>query len=177
MFVKFELKPIKINNALFYENKDSLSLGIRKCQKHGKEVIEEWGIIIESGKNTKDTTKATIWLKADRKLLAMHGSGIIPIFKDTERKSLFFTDTEAPLNGYMKEHKITGQEIGYFIKTKDKKFSKVILSSPYEKSIPRDDTFCIEQGVLVKVIFQPDKTNLLKVKKEADLERLLLETY
>jgi hypothetical protein len=51
--------------------------------------------------------------------------GILPIYESDINSSIYFDLLKLPLNGYKNEHKINGNEIGFFIKS-DKAFIKLI---------------------------------------------------
>ncbi len=163
--------------AVLYVNKDSLILGVKKCEVDGVDFIEEWGVNVEKGINTSNKNEASVWLKDSGYLLAHEGGGIIPILKDTSKYALLYGNTKAPTSGYMQKYKITGQERGYFIKTLNDRYGKIILGYHYEKISPDDTGVCIEEGYLISVIYQPDANNNLDVAPKKDLEELLLEKY
>jgi len=168
---------VHYNTALFYKDKDSLTLGVKKCRTSENTMVEEWGINVERGRKTTNKNEATVWLKNTGYLLAQQGGGIIPICQDTSSFALLYEYTKAPLSGYVQEYKITGQEVGYFIKTPNNRYGKIILTQRYIKSSPSATGVCEEQGWIANVIYQPDATNRLNIARQLDLEELLLKKY
>lgn len=157
-------------NAIIYRNPD-LKLSIKKRQINDDLIIEKWGVNVVTGEN-KDTTEATVWLQNDGYLVVQHGGGIIPIFNTTkkQKQNLLYEYVEAPFNDYKQIHKITGQEGGYFIKTKENMYAKLILSGSYETIGSDNGVIYTETGYIIKVIYQPDSSNILNVTQSIDLE-------
>ena len=54
--------------------------------------------------------------------------GILPIYESDINSSIFYDLLKLPQNGYKEEHKIDGNEIGFFIKS-DKVFIKLIMQN------------------------------------------------
>ncbi|NDV58956.1 hypothetical protein D0T85_12680 [Bacteroides sp. 519] len=157
------------NNTIYYRNRSLIRE--YKCQeKDCLEIIEE-GLDIVEGKNGSD---ADIWITQGKTISTKPAGGIIPILKEGQ-KNLITNYLEAPSEGYVQEYKITGKEVGYFIKTNEHTYAKVILSALYEKNFNEGN--CLEKGYVTQIIYQPDSTRRLSIPHFIDMEQLLLMIY
>ena len=168
-YITLEDNPFKNNKAILYD-KIGLKLGIKKREINNKEIIDKWGINVVTGKNSVDTTEVTIWMQNENHLTVQKGGGVIPILRDKQEQYLLSDLVIAPSNDYQPTYKIIGQELGYFIKTNENMYAKLILSGSFEVVGPDYD----EVGYSTIVIYQPDTSNILDVTQNIDLEQLLL---
>lgn len=151
------------NNCIMYKSRSILSG--KECNGLPVERSFE-GFNFDLGKNQNKVEDADIWISNDT-LYTKPSGGVVPI---KSKANLITNYQEAPLEGYVSSHKITGKESGYFIKTDEDKFAKIILCGVYETSFNN----CSERGYRFHALYQPDSTRALPIPYSIDLEQLLI---
>lgn len=154
------------NNTIYYS--DRYLVMEKKSKKEENSFIE--GLNIIEGKST-EKSNAHLWIEGGNTIVCKSGNGIIPI--NQKNNTNLITDfLKAPLNGYLEQYKITGKEAGYFVKTDQNTYAKIIISGIYENNSGIDDYF--EKGYVINIIYQPDSTCILSIPHLINMERLLI---
>jgi hypothetical protein len=102
------------------------------------------GYDLKNNKKCKDTSTADLLILSTNDstldILKSHKKGgVVPIYNDNRpRTLLFFEQLIAPEFGYKQTHILNGDEIGFFVKTKEGFFAKIILNEGRHSSTERD---------------------------------------
>ncbi len=104
--------------------------------------------------------------------------GIIPIYQDEIFQSLIVEKNIAPLNGYLKEYTLNGNEVGFFVKDRfGKIYSKVIIKGGKTKISKFQDPYLIDIDFsYFDVIIQHNGSRNLNITQDLDLEGYIANT-
>jgi hypothetical protein len=144
---------------------------------------ELWGYDFINSRNTPLIGSADIWLKSILKqehstvLIASSKGGIIPIYRDEVKNSLLFDKIEAPLNGYMEQYQLKGNEEGFFVRCRDGvTYGKLIMQkSKVDRSSPYENGYFKEWGYYFGSLYQSDSSRIFDYYLEIDLEQYLVD--
>ena len=146
---------------------------------------ETYGFDFKSMTTTLDTSQCDLWFKIERRegepstINTNRTGGIIAIFENEVKSSLLYEKSIAPKSGYVTEHKLNGNEIGFFVLCRDgRTYGKVILeTSIIEISSPDGKGgYFKEFGKNLSCLYQPNGTsNLTYPNNNVDLEDFLVD--
>lgn len=159
-----------------------------------------FGFDFQSLTTISDTTRTDIWFRLEDKeissdtlvnimsfedkeippttLVTSIKGGLIPIFSNEIESSLLYEKNTAPTKGYVTSYKLTGSELGFFVRCRDgKTYGKIILgASEIDLSSPDGQgSYYKEFGRSFIYLYQPNgTTNLAYYHTDIDLENFLL---
>ncbi|GHU86464.1 hypothetical protein FACS1894153_3570 [Bacteroidia bacterium] len=168
--IVLEIDTLQNHPAILYNNNEKISI----IKSEDNKILTKVGINVSTGESVEDTTLANVWLRNNDLLVAEHGGGIIPIFCNKKGDNIYRDFIIAPLENYFSIYRIKGDENGYFIKTKNNKYAKFIISGAFNSVGAKNGKVYTENGFNVNVVFQTDKTNILNINDDIDLKQLLL---
>lgn len=145
--------------------------------------IESWGYDFINSKNSPNTDSIDIWFRSVNKeehpttMLTNPNGGLIPIYNKDVQSSLLFEKKEAPLDGYVTEYELQGNEEGFFVKCRDGlTYAKLLMEkSKIDKSSPSKNGYYKEWGYNFGSIYQTDSSRTFNYNQDIDLEQFLVD--
>lgn len=166
------------STSIYYQG---IILSIRNYAKSNKS--EFWGIKFNKSGIYATKNEPDIWIEQTGSTfpdLLKTGNlveGVIPINNTDVNGSLLFDKNIAPIDGYIKEYKLGGNEAGFFVKlSANKGFAKIVLEKiKIKNSIPVDNQYYDEKGIAINVVYQPNGSRDLSIIPNVDLEQFILK--
>jgi hypothetical protein len=172
---KVNLKLFSNSNTPHSIRVQELPLAIRQYNTSTNKSFATVGINLIEGVTSLTQSSCDLWVELnddDSSLIVttLENGGIQPIFNDNI--------LTAPVDGYVQQYKVTGNEKGFFIRCRDgKKYGRLIIfSSEYEKSSPNGDGFFVDKGMMFKTYLNTEgKLDFNILPLDVSLEQYILE--
>lgn len=172
--IQIELVPTKEAGAV---SKQQLALFFRYGTDKNNPAA--YGIDFLNGKSGTNKDRLDIWpVEADKNLyplviVAHEQGGVVPIFENLSGTQ----GNIAPTEGYLKRYKLTGKEVGFFVRCRDgKTYCRLNkFGNNFQVSSPSPEGVYEDYGLMFNVILKPGGSTNLNIGVEVDLEKFILE--
>jgi hypothetical protein len=149
---------------------------IRNYPTNPEKQPEYYGIDIINDRNSKSEDSCDLYCKQYRqekypiRLVTNLKGGIIPIYENDQ-----ITST-APVNGYVQDYLMAGQEKGFYIRCRDgKSYARLTVASPQiDRTTPISHGYILDYIIRFNVLFQAN-SNIFNHKDFTRLDYFILE--